>query len=75
MTFKQFRQWCNERTCDGCWGYSEALLCIEVIRHIDELPFWMRKNAWNQMHDSVVHGIVEPTNRKIQEVMGEKKED
>jgi hypothetical protein len=71
MTFKQFEKWCEERACDGCWGYTEATLCIEVMNLINDYPFWKRKKVWNDFHDRVVNQIVEPTNRKIQELRGD----
>ena len=70
MTFKEFERWCNERTCDGCWGYREAILCIDALDTVRGYPFWKRKKVWNNLHDIIVRGIVEPTNRKIQEVRG-----
>ena len=71
MTFKQFVAWCNDRSADGRWGLREAILCLEVIGHVRSYPFWKRKKVWNDFRDPVVNGIVEPTNRKIQEVLHE----
>ena len=73
MTFKQFGSWCNDRACDGCWGYKEALLCIEVIDNVRKYPFWKREKVWNRyFKERIMTAIVEPTNRKIQEVFGAK---
>ena len=72
MTFKQFVKWCNERACDGCWGFYEALQCIEVMRDVKRYPFWKRENAWRCHHmNAFVNEIVEQTNRKIQERFGD----
>lgn len=68
MTFKQFQRWCNDRACDGCWGYKEALLCIEVLDDINQLPFWRRKKAWREIEDRIVEAIINPINQKIKEV-------
>lgn len=68
MTFKQFQQWCNDRACDGCWGYNEALICIHAVRDVRQHPFWKREKVWQKYHkDFVVGRIVEPINRMIQE--------
>jgi hypothetical protein len=70
MTYKQFKQWCNERASDGCWGFREATSCIEILSNLKKLPFWKRKKMWDVIGDEVVRVIVEPTNRKIQEIRG-----
>ena len=71
MTFKQFRKWCNERACDGCWGYHEAILCIDVGREILKLPSWKREKVWKQIELRMLNEVIEPTNRKIQELRGD----
>ena len=72
MTFKQFKEWCNERACDGCWGFLEAVQCIEVMKDIMSYPFWKREKMWKYHHmRSTVEKIVEPTNQKIRERFGD----
>lgn len=75
MTFKEFVAWCNERACDGCWGYLTARQCIEVMRDVRTYPFCKREKYWKHhyMHDVVIE-MVEQTNRKIAEVYGERKD-
>lgn len=68
MTWKEFRKWCNERACDGCWGYREALTCIQVMKYIKKLPFWRRKKTWEQVEQLMLEKIINPTNQKIQEM-------
>ena len=68
MTFKEFVEWCNDRACDGCWGMIEAMTCIDIISNIRKLPFWKRKKAWMEKQQQVLDEIVNPTNRKIQEM-------
>lgn len=68
MTWKQFRGWCNERACDGCWGYKEARICIQVLEHIQSLPFWRRKKTWETVEQLMLEKIINPTNQKIQEM-------
>lgn len=70
MTWKQFQQWCNERACDGCWGHQEAMLCIDVLRMIRQLPFWKRKRVWAEAEDEMLAKVINPINKKIQELRG-----
>jgi hypothetical protein len=39
MKFKEFTNWCNERACDGYWGMSEAITCINLINEIMKIQF------------------------------------
>lgn len=72
MTFKQFRQWCNDRACDGCWGIKEAMYCIELIDNMNKIPFWKRNKVWKKIKPKVLYAVVNPINQKIQEAMGAK---
>ncbi len=66
MTFKQFCNWCNERAADGCWGYEEALICIQAHDKIFSLPFWKREKIWKEKYkEGITKNIIEPTNKKI----------
>lgn len=69
MTFKQFKRWCNDRACDGCLGYEEALLCCELIRNMMKIPWWIREKTWKNIEIQVLDSIVTPTNQKRQEIM------
>ena len=68
MNYKQFRQWCNERACDGCWGYDTAVYCIRILDDLQKIPFWRRKKAWKKIETRVLYAVVEPINKKIQEM-------
>ena len=70
MTFRQFQKWCNDRACDGCWGYQEALLCIDVMSQIRRLPFWKRERVWKQIEGRMMLEVIGPTNQKIKEITG-----
>lgn len=65
MTYKQFRDWCNDRATDGCWGFKEASLCCYVITKIEKLPFWKREKAWKGEEEFIVNKIVNPINCMI----------
>lgn len=75
MTFKQFKKWCNDRACDGCWGFKEATYCIELIRNMMRIPWWRRNKVWREIETQVLCAIVTPTNRKIQGLYGCKTDD
>ena len=72
MTFKQFRKWCNERACDGCWGMSTAIVCLRIAETVNRLPFWRRERFWRKINEDlkIVETFVEPVNKKIEEDEG-----
>lgn len=37
MTYKEFRDYCSERVCDGQWSMQEAISCIQIIEKIDSI--------------------------------------
>lgn len=67
MTFKQFKQWCNDRACDGCWGHKDALCCIELIQNMMKIPWWKRNKTWKKIETQVLYAVVTPINQMIQE--------
>ena len=69
MTYKEFKNWCNNRACDGCWGMKEAIICIGIIQEIEIMPFWKRNKRWKELEKDVVTTLVEPINKKIEEVI------
>lgn len=68
MTFKEFKNWCNERACDGCWGMLTSLTCIDIMNRINKLRWWKRKKAWEEIENQVMEEIVNPINAKIKEL-------
>ena len=68
MTFKEFHTWCNERACDGCWGFAETVTCIDIMKKVQKERFWNREKVWQKEYAwYVVPHIVEPINKKIKE--------
>ena len=37
MSYEEFFNYCEERACDGRWGLGEALLCLEIIKHMNDI--------------------------------------
>lgn len=69
MTFKEFRDWRNERACGGCWGMLEAMACIDLMETVKKQPFWKREKFWKKEYEQrVLDEIVNPINKKIEEV-------
>ena len=72
MRFREFKSWCEQRVCDGCWGLAEAKASIAIIEIISSAPFWKREKLCREEYEeSVVRQIVNPIERKIKEVLGE----
>ncbi len=73
MKFKEFVIWLNERACDGCWGMITAMACIDLMQTIKKQPFWKREKIWKQEYEKrVLDEIVNPINRKIEELVKDK---
>lgn len=69
MKFKQFKWWCEERACDGCWGVIEAQMCIEILRELRAYWPWQREKEWQRQYKEwVMEHIVNPINAKIGEL-------
>lgn len=69
MKFKEFVNWCNERTCDGCWGILEAMTCINLIEEIRKAPFWKREKFWKENYEQqVLEEIINPIEKKLKEM-------
>ena len=67
MTFKQFRDWCNQRSADGRWGCIEAMACVSLIDEINKVCFWKRENVWKEKHEKqILDEIVNPINKMIE---------
>lgn len=65
MTFKEFVRWCNQRACDGRWGFNTALYCAYVINYVKSFPFCEREKEWRIIEPYVMATYVNPTNNKI----------
>lgn len=37
MTYKEFKDYCNKRACDGMWSIDEALASISIMEDIDSI--------------------------------------
>ena len=66
MKFKEFKDWCNQRYQDGCWGHKEAIICMQVCEILYKKPFWRREKLWKELYNKpITTKIVEPINEKI----------
>lgn len=75
MKFKEFRYWCNQRACDGCWGMHTAIVCTSIIDEVGKKPFWKREKFWRENYEQdVLESIVKPIEKKIRELEEEHNE-
>lgn len=69
LTYKEFRDWCDQRACDRCWGIQAAIICLDVVVTVNKKPFWKREKFWKEnFEQDVLKGIVEPIEKKIREL-------
>lgn len=69
MKFKEFEVWCNGRACDGCWGMLTAMVCIDLIEKMRNVPFWKREKVWKEKYEQqVMDEIVNPIEEKMKEL-------
>ena len=69
MKFKEFEAWCNERARDGCWGMLTAMVCIDLIEKMRNVPFWKREKVWKEKYEQqVMDEIVNPIEEKMKEL-------
>lgn len=72
MKYKEFVKWCNERACDGYWSMPTAHFCIAIMDMINTKPFWKREKEWqNTYKDIVIKSVIEPIEKKIDELVGD----
>lgn len=71
MTFREFTAWCNERACDGRWGFNTVINCINAMNDVKLSPPWAREAAWRRINKerNIVECFVKPTNKKIEEYL------
>ena len=70
MTFKRYRKWCLARAADRHWTPDEAKFCLIILRNISRMPVWKRWIVWRKLQNGVIHGVVEPVNRRIRQWEG-----
>ena len=70
LSFKEFQDWCNQRACDGRWGFAEAVVCCDIMKQVNSVPkyrFKKRKQMWEEL-EPTANEILTKTNEKIKEV-------
>mgnify|MGYP003557472342 FL=1 len=40
MSYEEFFNYCEERACDGRWGLEEAVLCLGIIKHMQQIRIY-----------------------------------
>ena len=46
MNYKEFRDWCNRRACDGCWGIGEISICMSAINEVESASLSLEFRAF-----------------------------
>lgn len=72
MTYKEFKNWCYERSHDGCWGLTEAITCVSAYEVIQTEPFWKREKVWSNLENrEEIELMITKTNEIIERVKKE----
>lgn len=66
MRFKEFEQWCYDRSIEGYLTDELAIDCFLLIKDIYERPFWMRRRVWKIIEHEIIENIVIPINSERQ---------
>lgn len=51
MKYKEFKEWCNQRACDGFWGIQTVIKCTTIMNKYNKIPFWKREKVWAKSTD------------------------
>lgn len=72
MPYKEFKNWCSQRACDGCWDMNTAIFCMDIIKQVENQLFWKRKRKWQELNAkySIQNDIINPINNKMIEIYG-----
>ena len=69
MNFKEFKKWVNQRSYDGLWSMSDAIISFSTIVKIKEYPRFKRERIWRKYYkDEIVEKIIKPVNTQIMEL-------
>ena len=77
LTYRQFKDWCNERCCDGKWSAMHALIAIKLIDIMENQTFWKKNSEWEnnwKQYAMQLISSVENANTELKEC-GENKEN
>ena len=68
ITYKEFKNWCNERAQDGQWGCLTAMTSITILDQMKQVGFWKKRRVWRENYQEQATSIVETTNRIANEL-------
>ena len=59
MSYKEFKDFCNQRAADGRWGLSQAITCLNVVGKIEgnNRGFFKKKKKeekWRELRGVVI---------------------
>ena len=66
MSFREFKKWVNQRSYDGLWSMSDAIISLSTIVKIKEYPRFKRERIWRKYYkNEIVEKIIKPVNTEI----------
>ena len=72
MDYKDFRDWCNARAADGCWGIGEISICVAAMDEVESVHSWLpwkekklKEKKWQEVEAKyeIMETIVKPINK------------
>ena len=58
MTYRQFKKWTDDRSCDGLWGFTHACAAVGLLSAMREQGFWSRRRWWKTFGEPSAEAIV-----------------
>lgn len=68
ITYKEFKDWCNERAQDGQWGALVAMTSINILDKMKHVSFWKKRRVWREEYEAQASAIVDHTTRIAQKL-------
>lgn len=70
MTWKEFRSWMHQRTCDGMWGFMQAAYLIQIYKTVYKKPFWRRNRYFSKVweQERLLRDTIDVINAEIERI-------
>ena len=64
ISYAEFKEWCNERCCDGQWSMSQAVVSIDILQAMRKVWFWKRRRLWREYEQIALRLIARENGEK-----------
>ena len=64
MTYKEFRDWCNDRAADGRWSAGLALSAIDCINDVESKMRFRREKYFQKEYGESIVRVMERWEKK-----------